>query len=39
VKKLLNHFGTFESLKALSEEEIASVLNNKDAKIIKNIYF
>lgn len=36
--KLLNHFGTFEALKELSIEEISSVLNQKDAKIIKNIY-
>ncbi len=36
--KLLNHFGTFESLKKLSIEEISSVLNPKDAQIIKNIY-
>ena len=39
IKKLLNHFGTFESLKTLSLEEIATILNKKDAKIIKNIYF
>ncbi|MFT7004667.1 MAG: excinuclease ABC subunit C [Sulfurimonas sp.] len=39
VIKLLNHFGTFESLKTLSIEEISSVLNTKDAKIIKNMYF
>ena len=38
VKKLLNHFGTFEALKELSQEEIASVLNDKDAKAIKTIY-
>ena len=38
VKKLLNHFGTFEALKELSLEEIASILNTKDAKTIKNIY-
>ena len=38
VKKLLNHFTTFEALKKLSLEEISSVLNTKDAKIIKNIY-
>ena len=36
--KLLNHFGTFEALKELTVEEITSVLNTKDAKIIKNIY-
>ncbi|NOR58405.1 MAG: excinuclease ABC subunit C, partial [Sulfurimonas sp.] len=39
VKKLLNHFGTFEALKTLTLEEISSVLNIKDAKVIKNIYF
>ena len=36
--KLLNHFGTFEALKELSIDEISSVLNQKDAEIIKNIY-
>ncbi len=36
--KLLNHFGTFEALKELPLEEIASVLNIKDAQIIKLIY-
>ncbi|WP_415396716.1 excinuclease ABC subunit UvrC [Sulfurimonas sp. CS5] len=39
VKKLLNHFGTFEALKTLTLEEINSVLNIKDAIVIKNIYF
>ena len=39
VKKLLNHFGTFEALKSLTLEEVSFVLNMKDAKIIKNIYF
>ena len=38
VQKLLNHFGTFETLKGVSEEEICSLLNTKDAKTIKNIY-
>ena len=38
VQKLLNHFGTFETLKSISEEEISSLLNTKDAKTIKNIY-
>ncbi|MEO1954032.1 MAG: excinuclease ABC subunit UvrC [Campylobacterales bacterium] len=38
IKKLLNHFGTFEALKSLSVEDIAEVLNEKDAKVIKNIY-
>jgi len=39
IKKLLNHFGTFEALKKLDLEEISSVLSPKDAKTIKNIYF
>jgi excinuclease ABC subunit C len=39
VKKLLNHFTTFEALKKLSIEEISDVLSLKDAKTIKNIYF
>ena len=38
VIKILNHFGTFEALKKLSIDEISSLLNTKDAKIIKNIY-
>ncbi|MDQ7045722.1 MAG: excinuclease ABC subunit UvrC [Sulfurimonas sp.] len=38
VIKLLQHFGTFESLKMLHLSDISSVLNEKDAKIIKNIY-
>lgn len=38
IKKLLNHFGTFEALKSLSEEDISLVLNEKDAKIIKKTY-
>ncbi|MCW8953422.1 MAG: excinuclease ABC subunit C, partial [Sulfurimonas sp.] len=36
--KLLKHFGTFEALKELSIEEISSILNLKDAEIIKKIY-
>jgi excinuclease ABC subunit C len=36
--KLLNHFGTFEALKELSIDDISSVLNQKDARIIKRIY-
>jgi len=36
--KLLNHFGTFEALKNISQDEISSVLSLKDAKVIKNIY-
>jgi excinuclease ABC subunit C len=38
IEKLLNHFGTFEELKKLSVEEISTVLNEKDAKTIKNFY-
>ena len=38
VIKLLNHFGTFQALKTLSIEEISTILNAKDAQIIKNIY-
>ncbi len=38
VKKLLNHFGTFEALKSLSALEIAAILNLNDANAIKKIY-
>lgn len=38
IKKLLNHFGTFEALRKTDLEEISLVLNQKDAKTIKNIY-
>ncbi len=38
IVKLIKHFGTFEMLKKVSAEEISSVLNIKDANIIKNIY-
>jgi excinuclease ABC subunit C len=38
VVKLIKHFGTFDALKEASVEEISSVLNLKDANIIKNIY-
>ena len=38
VKKLLNYFGTFEQLKSATIEEIAAVLNEKDARAIKKIY-
>jgi len=38
IQKLLNHFGTFEAIKKLSIEEISAVLNQKDAKTIKNFY-
>jgi len=36
--KLLNHFGTFEMLRVVSEEDISLVLNTKDAKTVKNYY-
>ncbi len=36
--KLLKHFGTFETLKTATLDEINSVLNMKDANTIKNIY-
>ena len=38
IKKLLNHFGTFEALKSLSIEDISTILNTKDANIIKMVY-
>lgn len=38
IVKLMKHFGTFEMLKKVTIEEISSVLNIKDANIIKNIY-
>ncbi len=38
IKKLLQHFGTFEAIKTANVEDIASVLNKKDAINIKNIY-
>jgi len=38
IKKLLNHFGTFEELKRVSEDEIASILTLKDAKTVKKLY-
>jgi excinuclease ABC subunit C len=38
IQKLLNHFGTFEALKNVSEKEIGELLNKKDAKTIKNFY-
>lgn len=38
VKKLILHFETFSKLCEVDEEEIASILNKSDAKIIKKIY-
>lgn len=37
IKKLLNHFGTFDDLYSSSEDEIASLLNRKDAQAIKQL--
>ena len=38
VKKLINYFGTFESIKAATFDEISTILNKKDAEIIKKLY-
>lgn len=38
IVKLLKHFGTFDALKKSSVEEISSILNLKDANIIKDTY-
>jgi excinuclease ABC subunit C len=38
IKKLINFFGTFEAIKNADFEEITTILNTKDAKIIKNLY-
>ncbi|WP_345993412.1 excinuclease ABC subunit UvrC [Sulfurimonas sp. HSL-1716] len=38
IKKLLSYFGTFEAIRAAGEDEIVSVLNEKDAKTIKLLY-
>lgn len=38
IKKLLNHFGTFEALTNATFDDISSLLNTKDAKTIKNFY-
>ena len=38
IKKLLNHFGTFEQIRTLSNEDLSIVLNEKDANIIKKFY-
>ncbi len=38
IVKLLKHFGTFEELKNVSAGEISTVLNTKDANIIKKYY-
>ncbi|SFV57856.1 Excinuclease ABC subunit C [hydrothermal vent metagenome] len=38
VKRLLDYFGTFEAIKVASFEEISTILNSQDAKIIKKLY-
>ena len=38
IQKLLNYFGTFEELKKVSFGEISTILNEKDAKVIKKFY-
>jgi len=38
IKKLLNHYGTFENIKDLSFEELSAMLNKNDASVIKNLY-
>lgn len=38
IQKLLKHFGTFEEIKRVDIEEISAILNQKDAKTIKNFY-
>lgn len=38
IQKLLNYFGTFEAIKHAKESEIASLLNQKDATTIKELY-
>ncbi|MEA2110461.1 MAG: excinuclease ABC subunit UvrC [Campylobacterota bacterium] len=38
IKKLLQHFGTFKAIKSADFDDIASILNEKDANNIKKIY-
>ena len=38
IKKLLQHFGTFEAIKSADFDDIASILNEKDANSLKKIY-
>ena len=38
VKKLLNHFGTFDAIKKLDIEDLLLILNTKDAQTVKNFY-
>lgn len=38
IKKLLNNFGTFEAIKSATFEELETLLNKKDANMIKDFY-
>ena len=38
IVKLLQHFGTFDALQSATQEDIAAILNNRDAKKIKMLY-
>ncbi|MEJ2413884.1 MAG: helix-hairpin-helix domain-containing protein, partial [Sulfurimonas sp.] len=38
IKKLLNHFGSFENIKSATIEDLSTILNKKDAKNIKLFY-
>jgi excinuclease ABC subunit C len=38
LKKLLNHFGSFEALKEATEEDVADVVGKNDAASIKRLY-
>jgi len=38
IKKLLNHLGTFQAIKKAPIDELAIILNQKDAEIIANYY-
>lgn len=38
IKKLLNHFGSFENIKSATIEDLNTILNKKDAKNIKLFY-
>ena len=37
IRKLLNHFGTFEAIYSADETELAALLNRSDAKTIKGL--
>jgi len=38
LKKLLNHFGTFEALKTATHEDISLIVGKNDANTIKKVY-